>query len=44
MVMVGEKVQDFELKAFHNEQEKMIKLSDYKGKWIILFFGLIIFS
>ena len=38
MVMVGEKVQDFELKAFHNEQEKMIKLSDYKGKWIVLLF------
>jgi peroxiredoxin len=38
MVKVGEKVTDFELEAFHNEQIKKIRLSDYKGKWAILLF------
>jgi len=37
-VKVGEPIPDFELKAYHNEEVKDIKLSDYKGKWLILFF------
>ena len=28
----------FETKAFHLDKETKIKLSDYKGKWVILFF------
>ena len=38
LVEVGQKVADFEAKAFHNGKEKNIKLSDYAGKWIIMFF------
>lgn len=29
---------DFELDAFHNEETKKIKLSNYKGKWLVLIF------
>ncbi len=38
MVKVNQKVPEFELEAFHNEQSKKIKLSDYKGKWVALIF------
>lgn len=35
---VGKKVPDMEFEAYHEENIKKIKLSDYKGKWLILFF------
>jgi NADH-dependent peroxiredoxin subunit C len=35
---IGEKVEDFELESFHNEDVKKIKLSDYKGKWVVMLF------
>ena len=38
MVKIGDKVEDFELKAFYNNEENKIKLSNYKGKWVVLFF------
>lgn len=38
MVKIGQKIQDFELEAYHNDQIKKIKLSQYKGKWIVLIF------
>lgn len=38
MVKIGEKISDFVLDVFHEEQIKKIKLSGYKGKWLILFF------
>lgn len=38
MIKIGEKISDFELDIFHEEKIKKIKLSDYKGKWLILFF------
>lgn len=38
MVKIGEKITDFTLDAFHNEKIRKIKLSEYKGKWLILFF------
>ena len=38
MVKIGEKIIDFELKAFHGGEEKKIKLSDYSGKWLVLLF------
>jgi peroxiredoxin (alkyl hydroperoxide reductase subunit C) len=38
VVEVGKKVEDFELEAFVNEDTKKIKLSDYKGKWVVLLF------
>ncbi|MCF7866579.1 redoxin domain-containing protein [Candidatus Woesearchaeota archaeon] len=38
MVFIGEKVDDFEVESFQNEEVKKIKLSDYKGKWVVLLF------
>ncbi len=38
MIQIGQKVPDFNLEAFHNEEIKRVKLSDYKGKWLVLIF------
>ena len=38
MAKIGQKITDFELKAYHNDDIKTIKLSDYKGKWVVLIF------
>ena len=38
MVKIGEKVQDFQVKAYHNDDIKQLKLSDYKGKWVVMVF------
>lgn len=38
MVKIGEKVEDFEVEAYHNEEVKKVKLSDYKGKWVVMLF------
>lgn len=37
-VKVGEKIQDMQLEAYQNGNITKVKLSDYKGKWIVLFF------
>ena len=37
-VKINQQVQDFEAKAFHENKVKKIKLSDYKGKWVVVFF------
>ncbi len=38
MPHINDSIQDFTLEAFHNEQIKKIKLSDYRGKWLVLLF------
>jgi len=38
MIKIGEKVSDFEVEAYHEDKVKKIKLSDYKGKWVVLLF------
>lgn len=38
MAEIGKVIPDVQVEAFHNEEIKKIKLSDYKGKWLILFF------
>lgn len=38
MIKIGEKVENFELQAFYNNESKKVKLSDYKGKWVVLVF------
>ena len=38
MVKIGEKVEDFEVEAYHDNKVKKIKLSDYAGKWVVLLF------
>lgn len=35
---VGKPAPDFELSAFYGSGFKNVKLSDYKGKWIVLCF------
>lgn len=36
--VIGQPVINFELESFQNEQIKKVQLSDFKGKWVILFF------
>ena len=38
MAKIGQKINDFEVDVFHNESLKRIKLSDFKGKWLVLVF------
>lgn len=38
MVKVNQKIENFEIEAYQEEKIKKIKLSDYKEKWVILFF------
>jgi peroxiredoxin (alkyl hydroperoxide reductase subunit C) len=38
MVKIGQPVPDMEFSVFHEEQIKKVKLSDYKGQWLILLF------
>lgn len=35
---IGMTVDDFELEAYHEDKIKNIRLSDYDGKWVVLFF------
>jgi peroxiredoxin (alkyl hydroperoxide reductase subunit C) len=38
MLKINEKVPDFEAEAYHDEEIKRIKFSDYRGKWMVLVF------
>ncbi len=38
MVKVGHPVPDFEFEIFQDEKINKARLSDYKGKWLVLFF------
>ena len=38
LVRIGQAIPDFNLEAFQHEKIKKIKLSDYRGQWLILFF------
>ena len=38
MIAIGQKITDFTLEAFQEEKIKTLKLADYFGKWLILFF------
>ncbi|MEK7174497.1 MAG: redoxin domain-containing protein [Patescibacteria group bacterium] len=37
-VAINARVPDFELEAYYEDDFKKIKLSDYKGKWVVLIF------
>jgi alkyl hydroperoxide reductase subunit AhpC len=37
-VKVGQSAPDFETKAYINSEIKPVKLSDYKGQWVMLYF------
>jgi len=38
MVKIGENVPEMEVEVFQDENTKKVKLSDYKGKWLVLAF------
>lgn len=39
MISINERIPDMELRAYHDGEEKSVKLSDYKGKnWLVIFF------
>lgn len=38
MIKIGEKIPDFQLDAYFQDKIKKIKLSDYKGKWLVFIF------
>ena len=38
MVKIGEEVPDFEVDAYYENDIKKIKLSNYKGKWVVMLF------
>lgn len=38
MAKINEKAPEFTAEAFHQNKIKTISLSDYKGKWVVLFF------
>lgn len=38
MLKVGQKVEDFEVQAYIPDEIKKVRLSEYKGKWVVLLF------
>jgi peroxiredoxin (alkyl hydroperoxide reductase subunit C) len=38
MVNIGQEIPDLEVDAYHEDEVKPIKLSDYRGKWLVLLF------
>jgi len=38
MLRIGSQIPDFELEAFQKDQIKKLKLSDHRGKWLVLLF------
>ena len=38
MLKIGEKAPDLQLQALHDGTFKQIKLADYLGKWLVLYF------
>jgi len=38
MVKIGQEIPDFELDAYHENEFKKVKFSDYRGKWLVLLF------
>ncbi|MFC1653595.1 peroxiredoxin [Patescibacteria group bacterium] len=38
MMKIGQEIPEMTLEAFHKEEIKKVKLSDYKGKWLVMLF------
>ncbi len=38
LCMIDDMAPDFEADAYHNDKFEKVKLGDYRGKWVILFF------
>jgi len=37
-ITIGDEVPEFAFSAYHEDEEKQMKMSDFRGKWLILFF------
>ena len=38
MIQINQKVSDFSLKAYHNDEEVDVQLKDFHGKWLVIIF------
>jgi len=38
MIQINQEIPDFEVDVYHENEVKSVKLSDYKGKWLVLLF------
>ena len=38
MVKINQQITDMEFEVFHNEEQRKMKFSDLKGKWVVLLF------
>jgi peroxiredoxin (alkyl hydroperoxide reductase subunit C) len=38
MIRIGDTIPDFEVNAYHNDDISKIRLSEYRGKWLVLVF------
>jgi peroxiredoxin (alkyl hydroperoxide reductase subunit C) len=38
MIKIGQTIPDIELEAYYDDDIKKVKLSDYRGKWLVLIF------
>jgi len=38
LVKINEKVADFKVTSFHKNEFRQVQLSDYRGKWVVVFF------
>jgi len=38
MLSIGQTIPDLTLKAFHENEEKTVRLSDYRGRWLVAIF------
>ncbi len=37
-VKIGEQIPDYEFEVFHKDDQKTVKFSDYRGKWLVVMF------
>ena len=44
MVQINHPAPDFDLEAYHANDIVRINLNDYRGKWVVLFFLMIVFT
>lgn len=38
MIQIGQQIPDFEVEIYHRDETKKVRLSDYRGKWLVLIF------
>lgn len=38
MIKIGQEVPDFKMNIYHDDEIKEVKLSDYRGKWVVVVF------